>query len=274
MSLLSPLKLFLPAKWVAGLMVVFLAWQGVVLFQQRTRVYSEVEKVAVGRVCERAADLSVGVLKPSKNDPVTIGVTPLLKDSSGYFTDTLIKTLSDARGLELMSGAEHKQYLTVFFEALDKTASLDETILSGNSGFDVIAWSRVEKVYEEDGIGYAVLNFHLYDFRAGEWVLMKRIKASSREEAASWVRRHWKSFFCGLTVLLLPFLSFRALEKAAEKNSNAAMALVLVGLMAADLLLFWWAGLYAAPVAVPILGTLSAFFYNLWACDFMIKKVD
>ncbi len=68
MGMLKPMKSFLPVKWSAGLLVVFLAWQGVVLLSQlRPREYTEAEKMAISRVCKKAQRLADDTLD-SKRD--------------------------------------------------------------------------------------------------------------------------------------------------------------------------------------------------------------
>jgi hypothetical protein len=45
-------------------------------------------------------------------------------------------------------------------------------------------------------------------------------------------------------------------------------------LVVVDLLLLLWAGVFGAKIVFPIIGVVGVVGYNLWACDFMAKKVE
>ena len=275
MGVLNPLKSFLPVKWVTGLLLAFLAWQGIVFTQLRPRDYTEAEKIAIRRVCEKARVLSVVALDPTDLSPVALGVAHLLNDPSNYFTDSLKGKLAGVANFTLQQGSVAQRFLADVMEAVQEATSFEELAFAANNvELQSMVCGRVEEVNETDGIGYAVLGYHIYDIAAGEWILHERIEADSRVEKGAWLKRHWKVLAALLLIGLIPWLSFQLLEKVVERNSNAASAALIAGLVAVDLLLLWWAGLFGAKVAVPVVGVVLAVGYNLWACDFMAKKVE
>jgi hypothetical protein len=273
MGLMKPIKSFLPIKWVAGGVLIFLAWQGVVFTQLRPREYTDREKLAIERVCEEARAQTDAALK-GKGLPI-IGLTHLIDDPSNYFTTTLATNLSSSSIYQLQEGSVAQQFFAQIMEALERATSIEEIVFAANNvELDLLASGRVMDVREEDKVGYATLNYLIYDVGEAKWMLNEVISADSRMDPGGWLLKRWKLLVALLLIGLTPWLCFKVVEKVVEKNSNAASAGLVAGFMLLDILLLWWAGFFGSSMAVPIVVVLVALVYNLWACDFMAKKME
>lgn len=274
MGLRTDLMLFLP-KWLLRFLLIFLAWQVVMFVWLRPREYAEPEKEALRKVCMQAVERTVDALHLHKQESFTLGVTHVIKDPSGMVTALLKTNLAAVAGFQIEEKSVIRKFLEDVTDSVLEATSLEEVVFAaGKVDLDVIVCGRIEEIHEEDGIGHAVLNYHLYDVDSSRWILKERIEADSREPQAAWIHRNWKRLLALLLIALIPWLSFPLSEKVAERNSNAASAALLAGFVAIDLLLLWWAGLFGATVAVPIVGIVLVLGYNLWACDFIAKKVE
>ena len=264
-----------PMKWVGGVLALFLGWQVVVFTQLRAREYTDREKIAIERVCEEARAQTEALVK-SRAEPCNIlGAAHLVDDPSNYFTTMLKTNLAVGTSYELRDGSVVQQFFDQIRETVEGATSLEEIVFAANNvELDLLACGKVIEVREEDKVGHATLNYLIYDMKAGTWILNQMISADSRLDPGGWLKKRWKLFVALALIALIPWLCFKVLERVVERNTNAASGMLIAGLMVVNVLLLWWGGLFGAKIVVSSIIVLVALMYDLWACDFMAKKMD
>jgi len=230
----------------------------------------EAVRAAVGQALDAARGVE-GLL------PASVVAVHLSRDPSDDATAVLREELERRDGWTPVKGTPATAFVRDVAKTIMEATSLEECLRAGRRvGIDVVVRGKLDAVASTNGTASAALYLSLYDTRKGADVVTGAFqgtwpppKQAPSGRAASPARK----WVFALLALLLPWIAVSFVVRAREARSNAASALLLAGLLAADALaglllvrhFFAHAGAAAAVLA-------CCFVYNLIVCEIISRR--
>lgn len=208
--------------------------------------------------------------------PATISVTGLSGDQTGEATAAFRRAIEGRSGLTLLDGAKKPDKGKL--ERIGRSVA-DAVGLGGRPAGDVVFSGRLVSATTTDGISSVVVDVSGYDARlkrdvvSGTFIGRYPVVSTALGRSVLNCPRLYRVWVFIATALFLPWLAAPLVRKVRRMKSNAASAVLMAGLFAADALLCSVLFFAISRRLFLFSATMLFFlFYNLAVCEGISRR--